>query len=257
MLLKLLTHLFGIEDIDIELLDVLTNLSYFLFEFKRKLLLELELEDNDGVRFLVLYQECKKYLLLLAMAIYRVDCVVERCLNDFLDDCEVLVVDENGASGKDCEVVPIDGEDSLDSTKFMFDVDFMKCVIFFIGRVLQQVTILIAKNNHIEMSFFIRIDVFYALKAFHREHPDHFQRVPMQDRQVRLVESNINMGLVGCDGTDFDILVVEVVLKRYFSEAFFAFDLLVSETVLVEEIVGAVVEGGCGEVQALRLEPIW
>ena len=70
MLLKLLTHLFGVEDIDVELLDVLPDLSYLLFELKRELLLELELEENDGVRFLILYQEGEEYFLLLAMAIY-------------------------------------------------------------------------------------------------------------------------------------------------------------------------------------------
>lgn len=34
----------------------------------------------------------------------------------------------------------------------------------------------------------------------------------MQDSQVRLVESDINMRLVGGDGADFDVLVVEVIL---------------------------------------------
>ena len=151
----------------------------------------------------------------------------------------------------------IDGEYGLDGAEFMLDVDLVKGVIFFVCRVLQQAAVLIAKNNHIQLSFLIRIDVFYALKAFNSEHPDDFQRVPMQDSQVGLVESNINMGLIGCNCADFDVLVVEVVLKRYFSEAFFAVDLLVGEAVLVENVVGAVVEGGSGEVQALRLEPIW
>ena len=77
MLLKLLTHLFGVEDIDVELLDVLPDLSYLLFELKRELLLEFELEENDGVRFLILYQEGEEYFLLLAMTIYRVNRVVE------------------------------------------------------------------------------------------------------------------------------------------------------------------------------------
>lgn len=79
----------------------------------------------------------------------------------------------------------------------------------------------------------------------------------MQDSQVRLVESNINMCLVGGDGTDFDVLVVEVILQRDFSEAFFAVDLLVEQAVLVEDVVGAIVERGLSEVQALGLVPIW
>lgn len=65
------------------------------------------------------------------------------------------------------------------------------------------------------------------------------------------------MCLVGGNCADFNVLVVEVILERDFSEAFFAFDLLVCEAVLVEDVVGAVVERGGGEVQALRLEPIW
>lgn len=79
----------------------------------------------------------------------------------------------------------------------------------------------------------------------------------MQDSQVRLVESNINMCLVGGDGADFDVLVVEVILQRDFSEAFFAVDLLVEQAVLVEDVVGAIVERGLSEVQALGLVPIW
>lgn len=85
------------------------------------------------MRFLVLHQECEEYLLLLAMAIYGVNGVVEGCLDDFFEDCEVVVVDQDGASGEDCEVVAIDGEDGLDSAEFMLDVDLVKCVIFFIG----------------------------------------------------------------------------------------------------------------------------
>ena len=64
----------------------------------------------------------------------------------------------------------------------------------------------------------------------------------MQYSQVRLVESHINMRLVGGNCADFDVLVVEVILERDFSEAFFTFDLLVGEAVLVEDVVGAVVE---------------
>jgi hypothetical protein len=146
------------------------------------------------------------------MAIYGVNGVVEGCLDDFFEDCEVVVVDQDGASGEDCEVVAIDGEDGLDSAEFMLDVDFVKCVIFFIGWVLQQVAVLIAQNNHIQLALLVWIDVFHALKAFHSQHPDDFQGVPMQDSQVRLVESDINMRLVGGDGADFDVLVVEVIL---------------------------------------------
>lgn len=65
------------------------------------------------------------------------------------------------------------------------------------------------------------------------------------------------MCLVGGDGADFDVLVVEVILQRDFSEAFFAVDLLVEQAVLVEDVVGAIVERGLSEVQALGLVPIW
>lgn len=85
------------------------------------------------MRFFVLYQKCEEYLLFLAMAIYRVNRVVERRLNDFFKDCEIFVVDQDGASGKDCKVMSIDREDGLDSAEFMLDVDLMKCVIFFIS----------------------------------------------------------------------------------------------------------------------------
>lgn len=51
--------------------------------------------------------------------------------------------------------------------------------------------------------------------------------------------------------------MVEVVLECDLSEAFFAIDLLLEQVVLVEDVVGAVVERGYGEMQALRLEPIW
>lgn len=51
--------------------------------------------------------------------------------------------------------------------------------------------------------------------------------------------------------------MVEVILQRDFSEAFFAVDLLVEQAVLVEDVVGAIVERGLSEVQALGLVPIW
>lgn len=70
MLFEFFAHFFGIEDIDVKLLDVLTYLPYFLFKFKRELLLKLELEKYDGVGLLVLNQERKEYLLFFAMAIY-------------------------------------------------------------------------------------------------------------------------------------------------------------------------------------------
>lgn len=213
MLFQFLAHLLGIEDINVKLLDVFTYLSYFLLQLKRELLLELELEEDDGVRLLVLYQEGKEYLLLLAMAIHRVYRIVERRLDDFFKYCEVIVINQDWSSSKDREVMPINRENSLDSAKFVFDVNLMKDVIFFIGRILQQVAILIAKNNHIHLPFFIGIDVFYALKAFNGKYSDHVQCVSIQDSQVRLVESNINMRLIGRDGTNFDVLMIEVILE--------------------------------------------
>ena len=133
MLLQFLAHLLGVEDVDVELLDVFPYLSYLLLELKRELLLELELKKNDGVRLLVLYQEREEYLLLLAMAIHRVYRVVEGRLDHLFEDCEVFVVDQDGSSCEDCEVMPVNREDGLDSAKFMPDVDLMKGVIFFIS----------------------------------------------------------------------------------------------------------------------------
>lgn len=63
--------------------------------------------------------------------------------------------------------------------------------------------------------------------------------------------------LVGLNCTNFDVLMVEIELQCYFSEAFFAYYLLMVETVLIENVVGAVVEMICTEMEALRFVPIW
>jgi hypothetical protein len=51
--------------------------------------------------------------------------------------------------------------------------------------------------------------------------------------------------------------MVEVKLQCYFSEAFFAKYLLMIEAVLIENVVGAIVEIIFTEMEALRFIPIW
>lgn len=63
--------------------------------------------------------------------------------------------------------------------------------------------------------------------------------------------------LVGLNCTNFDILMIEIELQCYLSEAFFANYLFMFETVLIENVVGAVVEIICTEMKTLRFVPIW
>jgi hypothetical protein len=67
------------------------------------------------VGLLRLGKEAEVVLAVFLVAVDRVDGVVAGHLHVLLENAEVLVVDQNCASGEHCEVHVLDGIDGLDS----------------------------------------------------------------------------------------------------------------------------------------------
>lgn len=74
--------------------------------------------------------------------------------------------------------------------------------------------------------------------------------------QVRLVDAYKKNMLIGCDCVYLNIFVVEMVFECDMSETQLPGDCFLHQGVLIKDVIGAVIEEGSCEVQALRFVPV-
>lgn len=121
----------------------------------------------------------------------------------------------------------------------------------------QQVSLATTDYHIIHSALLEDIEVLYAFKAIDGHHTNYIKRESIQQDQVGLVEANEDQFLVGLDRGDFDVFVVESILDGDQPEAFLLVDLFAGETVVIEQVVGAVEHAVVGQVEALGSVPIW